>query len=255
MSVGLQGILEEEAEMSSEAAIYDPGTLPEAIDAKRLTPPKDRIASASHDDPQPLPLLKVDPAIEALDDDSLLERLRDSDREALAVLFRRYARAVRSIALRILRSESEADDLVQDVFLFFFQKPSTFNRSRGSGRTWVLYIAYNRALDRRKYLNSRHFYTNQEFEEGLFESPAGSRERPSHGSQLEEALGRDIDTALSQELSNDQLETIRLHFAEGHTLKEISEIMGQSLVNVRNFYYRGLERIRKTILPATSRSK
>jgi RNA polymerase sigma-70 factor (ECF subfamily) len=241
--------------MSSEAAIYDPGTLPEPEDAELLTRLKDRIASPTRDDPQPVPLLKVDLAIEALDDDSLLERLRDSDREALAVLFRRYARAVRSIALRILRSESEADDLVQDVFLFLFQKPSTFNRSRGSGRTWVLYIAYNRALDRRKYLNSRHFYTNQEFEEELFESPAGSRERPFHGSQLEEVLGRDIDTALSQKLSNDQLETIRLHFAEGLTLREISEIMGQSLVNVRNFYYRGLERIRKTILPATLRSK
>jgi hypothetical protein len=111
--------------------------------------------------------------------------------------------------------------LVQDVFLFFFQKPSTFNRSRGSGRTWVLYIAYNRAFDRRKYLNSRHFYTSQEFEEDLFQSPAGRGERPFHGSLLEEMLGRDIDTTLSQQLSSDQLETIRLHFAEGHTLKEI----------------------------------
>jgi RNA polymerase sigma-70 factor (ECF subfamily) len=241
--------------MSSEAAIYDPGTLSVAEDAKLLNPLKDRIVSPSRDDPQPVPLLKVGPAIEALDDESLLERLRDSDREALAVLFRRYARAVRSIALRILRSESEADDLVQDVFLFFFQKPLTFNRSRGSGRTWVLYIAYNRALDRRKYLNSRHFYNSQEFEENSPQSPGDREGRSFQGSLLEEMLGRDIDITLNQKLSSDQLETIRLHFVEGHTLKEVAEIMGQSLVNVRNFYYRGLERIRKTILPAISRSK
>ena len=240
--------------MSSEAAIFDPHALAEAADAECQTHLKDRIAGTANDISQPVPLLEVDPAVETLDDESLLERLSNFDREALAVLFRRYARAVRGIALRILRSDSEADDLVQDVFLFLFQKPS-FNRSRGSGRTWMLFIAYNRALDRRKYLNSRHFYTSREFEEDSERIQVRHKVQPSHGSSLEEMLGKDIDATLNQQLSIDQLETIRLHFVEGHTLKEVAEIMGQSLVNVRNFYYRGLERIRKTILPAISRSK
>ena len=241
--------------MSSEVAMFAPGALTGEADAKRPIRPKDSVVDASKDDPHRVPLLKVDPVIEALDDESLLERLHDSDREALAVLFRRYARAVRGIALRILQTESEADDLVQDLFLFLFQKASVFDRSRGSGRTWVLSITYNRALDRRKYLNSRHFYTSHEFEEDLVRAPEEREERPSQGSLLEEVLGKDLTANLNQQLSNEQLETIRLHIFEGHTLKETAGIMGQSLVNVRNFYYRGLERIRKTILPATTRSK
>lgn len=241
--------------MSSEIAIFGPRGLVEAAVTERLTHPDNSIAGASNEDPDRMPLLKVDPAIEALDDESLLERLCGSDREALAALFRRYARSVRSVALRVLQSESEADDLVQDVFLFFFQKSTVFDRSRGSGRTWVLSIAYTRALDRRKYLNSRHFYTSREFQEDLICAPKEDQERQSHGSLLEEALGSDVAANLNRQLSNEQLETIRLHVFEGHTLKETAGIMGQSLVNVRNFYYRGLERIRKTILPATTRSK
>jgi len=72
---------------------------------------------------------------------------------------------------------------------------------------------------------------------------------------LEEILGKDKAAKLNQQLPLTNWRQIQLHFFEGHSLKEIAEIMGQSLVNVRNFYYRGLKRIRKTILPAITRSK
>jgi len=46
-------------------------------------------------------------------------------------------------------------------------------------------------------------------------------------------------------LSEDQRETLRLHFFEGYTLAEISEKLGQPLGNVRHHYYRGLDGLRK----------
>jgi RNA polymerase sigma-70 factor (ECF subfamily) len=241
--------------MSSEAAIFDPGALAERGDVGVPINRTEPQAPASNAVSQPVPLIKVSEETEGLNDEALLGRLSSGDQEALAVLFRRFARAVRSVGLRILRSEPEADDLVQDVFLFVFQKSNAFNPVRGTARTWILLIAYNRALDRRKYLNSRHFYTSRDFEEGMARIPEESQERLFHGSLLEEFLGKDLAARLPEQLSTDQLETIRLHFADGHSLKEIAEIMGLSLVNVRNFYYRGLERIRKTILPAMTRSK
>jgi RNA polymerase sigma-70 factor (ECF subfamily) len=241
--------------MSIEAAIFDSGALAEASDVGILIHRKELDPVTVDEASQPFPLLKVSETTERLDDETLLGRLGNADQEALALLFRRFVRAVRSIGLRILRSEPEADDLVQDVFLFLYQKASAFDPTRGSARTCILLIAYNRALDRRKYLNSRHFYTSQELKDDSVRASEESRDRPLDGFLLEEILGKDIAAKLPQQLSIDQLETIRLHFSEGHSLKEIAEIMGQSLVNVRNFYYRGLERIRKTILPAISRSK
>ena len=42
-----------------------------------------------------------------------------------------------------------------------------------------------------------------------------------------------------------QRETLRLHFYEGCTFAEIAEKLGQSYVNIRHHYYRGLEKLRK----------
>ena len=51
------------------------------------------------------------------DDVSLVSAVTQGCREALAILFRRYAGLVRKIAFRVLKDASEADDLVQDVFV------------------------------------------------------------------------------------------------------------------------------------------
>ena len=58
-------------------------------------------------------------------------------------------------------------------------------------------------------------------------------------------LGRNGLEQVMEALSADQRETLRLHFFEGYTLLEISEIMGQPHGNIRNHYYRGLTQLRK----------
>ena len=69
-------------------------------------------------------------------DEMLLKELREGANEALGILFRRYAHMVRNVAYRILRSEAEADDLVQEVFLFVFRKAGLFDPPRL--REWLL---------------------------------------------------------------------------------------------------------------------
>src|SRR6185437_963057 len=65
-----------------------------------------------------------------LSDEVLISKIRAENQEALAFLFRRYARLVRSLSLRILGDESEADDLLQDVFLFIHRKAGVFDPSK-----------------------------------------------------------------------------------------------------------------------------
>jgi len=48
-------------------------------------------------------------------------------------------------------------------------------------------------------------------------------------------------------LSEDQQNTLRLHFIEGYTLDEIAKMLGQTKGNVRHHSFRGLERLRKQI--------
>src|ERR1700694_1924020 len=67
-------------------------------------------------------------------DEDLMLRLRVQDSEALDALFRRYARLVMSIALRTLRDHGEAEDIVQETFLFLYRKAALFDGKKGSAK-------------------------------------------------------------------------------------------------------------------------
>lgn len=188
-------------------------------------------------------------------DEFLLKQIQDGGKEALALLFRRYAASVRNVAYRILRNEAEADDLLQEVFIHIFHKAVLFDATKGAARSWIFHVTYHRAFDRRRYLNSRHFYTSQELEDGSLRMTDPRRAIESHQLSMEGVFGDKLTERLSSRLSHEQLETIRLYFFEGHSLREIAELTGRPLANVRSHYYRGLERLRKYVLPKNLRSK
>ena len=180
-----------------------------------------------------------------LSDEALIAQVCLGSREALATLFRRYARLVRGIALRVLRDASEADDLVQDVFLLIHRLCGTFDGSRGSANFWILQLTFRRAISRRRYLNSRHFSTQVELDEQSSEGGeirCGRSADPFHSILAELDLQKMFGT-----LSEDQRKTLRLHFIEGYTLDEIATILGQTKGNIRHHSFRGLERLRKQI--------
>ena len=93
-------------------------------------------------------------------DEALISEIHRGDTDALASLFRRYARIVRGVAYRVLCDTSEADDLLQDIFVLVHRLCGTFDSSKGSARFWILQMTYRRAISRRRYLTSRHFYTH-----------------------------------------------------------------------------------------------
>src|ERR1043166_6291532 len=184
------------------------------------------------------------------DDVSLVSAVTQGCREALAILFRRYAGLVRKIAFRVLKDASEADDLVQDVFVLIDRCCVTFDSSKASVQFWIVQMTYRRAISRRQYLNSRHFYARVELDEQVIQTTAPRSERP-----VDQRLAElDLEKLFSS-LSEDQQKTLRLHFIEGYTLDEIAKILGQTKGNVRHHSFRGLERLRKLIfggeLPGT----
>ena len=186
-----------------------------------------------------------------ISDEALMILICDGSREALAILFRRYARLVRSVAMRILRDDSEADDLLQDVFLFVHRNCFIFDSSRAAVRSWIVQMTYHRAIDRRRYLNSRHFYTRLDLD-GVADlldprSAGGQDDDPFHS-----LVGNTTLQALLHTLTEDQRNTLSLHFFEGYTFDEIAVKLDQSLGNIRNHYYRGLDKLRKQIFPGKS---
>jgi DNA-directed RNA polymerase specialized sigma subunit len=62
---------------------------------------------------------------------------------------------------------------------------------------------------------------------------------------VEGLFGRNGWKNIVEDLTEDQRETLRLHFFEGYTFTEIAEKLGQSYANVRNHHYRSLEKLRR----------
>lgn len=181
-------------------------------------------------------------------DEALISCICDGDTGALACLFRRYARIVRGVAYRVLRDASEADDLLQDIFLLVHRLCGTFDSSKGPARFWILQMTYRRAISRRRYLTARHFYTRLDLDQAA--NQLGDPEGVSGGPEfsINEALDRRkaLQSCFTG-LSESQRQTLHLFFFEGYTYEEIAAKLGQTVGNARNHYYRGLEKLRKQI--------
>jgi RNA polymerase sigma-70 factor (ECF subfamily) len=176
------------------------------------------------------------------DDEHLLLYVQSGNREALGLLFDRYARLILSVGQRVLRDTAEAEDLVHDVFLFLIDRSDLFDPTKGTARAWLAKLTYHRALDRRKYLTRRCFCDTRGGADACSGIADASSSNIAASPELfywQAYLQRAFD-----DLSEDQRLTLDLYFFQGFTINEISLHIGKSPVNVRNYYYRGLERLR-----------
>ena len=178
-------------------------------------------------------------------DETLIARICSDDSEALGLLFSRYARLVWTIGRRILRNNEEADDLLQDVFLLVRRKASAFDPSKGSVRSLLVQMCYQRAFSRRRDLARRNFYSNRDVTGNTVVASRSSL--PPYDEGLEGRVGRTRLQKALEDLSTEQRETIRLCFFEGYTLEEIAGQLGLAYGNVRHHYYRGLAKLRKHV--------
>lgn len=179
-----------------------------------------------------------------MNDEAAMLLVQSGDCEALTLLFDRYSGLVLSIAGRVLRNPAEAQDLLQDVFLYIHRRNDLFDPARGTFAAWVARVAYLRALSRRQHLYVA-VATHGSTLENLTHEPAD----PEKGEArvAERLSARKLVRAGLAELSACQRDVLRLHFFEGYSLREISAKRGMSLANTRHQYYRGIERLRKAV--------
>jgi RNA polymerase sigma-70 factor (ECF subfamily) len=104
-------------------------------------------------------------------------------------------------------------------------------------------MAYKRAIERRRYLTTRHFYAHYDIQSSASEAVGVPTTEEDYSAET--VFGRNGLKKVLGSLSEDQRETLRLHFFDGYSLTEISAKLAQPLGNVRHHYYRGLDKLRK----------
>jgi RNA polymerase sigma-70 factor (ECF subfamily) len=132
---------------------------------------------------------------------------------------------------------SEAEDVMQSVFLEIFRVAAQFDPAKGTAKVWILQYAYHRSFDRRHYLSLRGMYGRPQ------ESVAIGR-TTSETSTLESAVA--LHEAFSR-LKKMQRKVLELAFYEGLSMHQIAGTTGGSYDSVRHHYYRGLEELRSIL--------
>ncbi len=183
-------------------------------------------------------------------DDELIDGLRRRDEAALAALYDRYSRPAFSLALKLLGSQEQAEDVLQEVFLKLWNRPELYTPERGRFLPWLLGVVHHRAIDvlRSQAAESRR-RVGGDSEELILELSADHHHLTDPAEQVVVGLEVQAVERALRRLPREQQEALVLSLLGGLTHTEIAERLGEPLGTVKTRLRLGLRKLR-TILMA-----
>jgi RNA polymerase sigma-70 factor (ECF subfamily) len=177
---------------------------------------------------------------------SLIRRAQRGERAAFDTLVRRYDQEVLRMALRIVQSPEEVQDLYQEVFLKVYRSLGRF-RLEARFSTWLYRIVMNVCLDHLRRQKARHEMQMPEIEEGqpdfLHKLPDDRPIlNPERALQSQEIGGR-LQLAMARLSPRERL-VFELKHCQGLKLRDIGEMCGTSEEAAKNSLFRALQKLR-----------
>jgi RNA polymerase sigma-70 factor (ECF subfamily) len=178
-------------------------------------------------------------AADLLDNPSaLVQQMASGDSDAFLRFYERYASLAFTFALRLLGSRSDAEDLLQEVFLQVWRQARDYSPERGSPEAWLITMTRSRAIDKLRSVHRR----------GM--SPLSLAELPGleGGTQVKPAAQASEAKLTVQgilaKLPETQRTVLELAYFDGLTQSEIASRLGEPLGTVKTRMRTGLERLR-----------
>jgi RNA polymerase sigma factor (sigma-70 family) len=173
----------------------------------------------------------------------LVRRVVVRDGGAFEILYRRYGPSVYGVALRILRHQVLAQDVLHDTFLAVWNAPDAYDPSRGPFRAYLLSLAHHRAVDavrREERLRDRERRANPGSVPGedVMEAVVEEADLADRRRQVREAL---------RGLPDDQRRLVELMYFKGWTQSKIAETEGIPLGTVKSRVFAAMRRLREAL--------
>jgi len=163
---------------------------------------------------------------------TLIERIANGDRFALAELFDRDAGRLVGVARRIVRRQDLAEEVVQDAFVALWQRAGQFDASRGSAAGWLTTIVRNRAL------NLLRDGSRMDYHDGDTLAALGDRAADA-GAAFDALAERDALKACLRQLDEAKRRAILLCYVTGLNHGEVAATLNAPLGTVKSWIRRG----------------
>jgi RNA polymerase sigma-70 factor (ECF subfamily) len=167
-----------------------------------------------------------------------LVRVAAGDRAALRMVYQDTSAKLFGVLLRILNDRSEAEDVLQDVFVTVWRKAASFDPGKASPITWLVTIARNRAIDRLRSSGASRRTEPIEAADDV-RDPA-----PVAAEHVERAQEQHRLVHCLEELEARHAAAIRAAFLDGATYEELAQRMSVPLGTMKSWIRRGLLKLR-----------
>ncbi|MFA7235152.1 MAG: sigma-70 family RNA polymerase sigma factor [Terrimicrobiaceae bacterium] len=176
------------------------------------------------------------------DDRELMEGLLQRLPEALERLHRRYRALLRSVVMQVLHDDSEADDVLQEVFLQVWNRAESYSSGKGKLVSWLCTLARRRAIDRLRQHSAYRRAT------GRYEVSCNhaDKELDEIHTVEREAYHDDLRALLQRHLNAlppSQEQVIRMAFLENRSHREISTLTKTPLGTVKTRIELGIKKL------------
>jgi RNA polymerase sigma-70 factor (ECF subfamily) len=166
-------------------------------------------------------------------DSGLVKAVLNGDRQAFAVLVKRYERPVKAVALHVVGTYHAAADVSQEAFIRAYEQLARLRRADAFG-PWLIKITYRCALD-----HARRGPKEASLETRL--SPADD----SNDGKLDEQ--KQWVLAAVVRLPKSEKQVVMLRYFAGHNVKEVANMVGRSVGTVTKQLSRAHKRLRRIL--------
>jgi RNA polymerase sigma-70 factor, ECF subfamily len=177
----------------------------------------------------------------ASSDVDLMLGIQSGDADALSQLYDRYNGIVKALILRIIHNETEADDLLQEVFMEIWNQAKNFSAQKGKPLGWMVTLTRRRAIDalRKKQAYSR---AEERFQAEPEQQPLAWVQNVTEN-EIQAGDTRVLMAKVINSLPEAQQQVIELAFFRGMSQREIAANTNIPLGTVKTRLELGLKKI------------
>jgi RNA polymerase sigma-70 factor (ECF subfamily) len=175
-----------------------------------------------------------------LTDEQLMVMLQQRNPLGLEYLYDRHSAIVKSLGMKVVHNEAEAEDLLQEIFMEIWNRADGYDPAKGKPLGWIVTLARRRAIDRLRKCQS-HCRAEDRLRDEVEQQPDSWTTDPEEDFVMADI--REMLLNIIKTLPEAQQQAIELAFYKGMSQREIAAHTGIPLGTIKTRLELGLKKL------------